>query len=478
MASKGKLNRDNLEALGVKRLAELLLEFAENDASASRRLRLELVAKDAPKNVVAEVQKRLGQIARARAFVDRHKVRDFVDDLETQRRAIVDLVAKVDAAQALELMWQFMELAETAHERCDDSNGKVSDVFAAARRDLGLLAQAAKPAPITLADRMFDALNENQYGQYDGLIDVLAPALGDRGLDHLKAAFVALSKTAVEQPPRSKRKVIGWGPSGEIYADEIASHRRRSSIRHALQEIADIQGDVDAFVASYDGQTRKVPGIAAAIAQRLLAANRAEEALQVIDAAEHGTHEQVNFEWEDARIDVLDALRRSNDAQAARWSCFERTLSDRHLRAYLKRLPDFDDFEAEERALKHAEHRDDVLEGLAFLVSWPAPERAARLVIRRAGELDGDCYEVLSPAADVLASRYSLAAILLLRAMIDFTLVKARSSRYRHAARHFMDCAGLASSITDFGTFETHEAYVARLKAQHGRKSGFWSLVS
>jgi hypothetical protein len=61
--------------------------------------------------------------------------------------------------------------------------------------------------------------------------------------------------------------------------------------------------------------------------------------------------------------------------------------------------------------------------------------------------------------------------------MIDFALTKGRSSRYRHAARHLMECASLAGSIPDYGAFETHDAYVARLKAEHGRKSGFWSLI-
>lgn len=119
-----------------------------------------------------------------------------------------------------------------------------------------------------------------------------------------------------------------------------------------------------------------------------------------------------------------------------------------------------------------------LLQALAFLVSWPALDRAARFVIERAGELDGDHYEILTRAADALAGKHPLAATLALRAMIDFTLTKARSSRYRHAARHLMECGSLASSIPDFGAFETHEAYSARLKAEHGRKSGFWSLIS
>ena len=59
-----------------------------------------------------------------------------------------------------------------------------------------------------------------------------------------------------------------------------------------------------------------------------------------------------------------------------------------------------------------------------------------------------------------------------------FSLTKSRSSRYRHAARHLMACASLASSIRDFGTFKAHEAYAAKLKAEHGKKTSFWSLIS
>ena len=61
--------------------------------------------------------------------------------------------------------------------------------------------------------------------------------------------------------------------------------------------------------------------------------------------------------------------------------------------------------------------------------------------------------------------------------MIDFTLTHARSKRYGYAAQHLGTCSYLARSIEDFGAFETHDAYLARLKAQHGRKFGFWSMI-
>ena len=149
-----------------------------------------------------------------------------------------------------------------------------------------------------------------------------------------------------------------------------------------------------------------------------------------------------------------------------------------HLRAYLKRMPDFDDVEAGERAMSYALRFPNVHQALAFLVSWPALDKAGALVIRRSGELDGDHYEVLSPAADALAAKYPLAATLLLRAMIDFSLKKNRVKRYRHAARHLSECASLAPTVGDFGAVETHERYSNRLKQEHGRKTSSWALVS
>ena len=174
----------------------------------------------------------------------------------------------------------------------------------------------------------------------------------------------------------------------------------------------------------------------------------------------------------------MEALGHKEEAQAFRWSCFERTLNDAHLREYLKRLPEFEDIEAEQRAMATALGFPEIHQALAFLISWPALERAAALVLGRAKELNGDHYEILSPAADALAGKHPLAATLLLRSMIDFALKQNRVKRYRHAARHLAECASLARAIGDFGGFEPHERYTVRLKSEHGRKTSFWTLLS
>ena len=477
MASKTTLNAKNLETLGAERLAELLIEISTGSAVAKRRLRLELAGAQSPKEAGREVAKRLTSIARARGFVNWQNRKPLVTYLESQLRAIREQIAPADPTEALALAWRFMQVATPLFERCDDSSGIVIGVFHDACALLGEIALAAGTPAAALADAALEALRDNGYGQYDGLIAILTPALGAEGLAHLKARIEALAATPVPVPPKGEWEAVGYGSGGATYAHQMEERSRQSLVRMALKDIADAMGDVDAFIAQYDPATRKVPKIAAEIAARLLAAGRATDALGFIERAEVDKSRWVPHEWQAARLEVLEALGRGDEAQAFRLECFQHSLDADHLRAYLKRLADFDDVDAEEKAMAYVMDYPAVLSALQFLIQWPALNRAAGLVQQVFRELDGDHYEILTPAAEALSARFPLAATLALRAMIDFTLNAGKSSRYQHAARHLAECDALASQIEDFGTVEPHANYVARLRRDHGRKSGFWSRV-
>ncbi|MGA7973207.1 MAG: DUF6880 family protein, partial [Pseudolabrys sp.] len=200
MASKKTLNAKNLEALGARRLAELLIEVSTGSNAAKRRLRLELAGAESPSEVAKEVRKRLTTITRSRSFIDWQNRRALVDDLETQRRAIVGQVAKADPGEALSLLWRFLALANSIFERCDDSSGTVVNIFHSAVDDLGEIAMAARADPEQLADEAYQALIHNDYGQYDNLIGVLTPALGQEGLEHLKRQMIDLSNAPITKP--------------------------------------------------------------------------------------------------------------------------------------------------------------------------------------------------------------------------------------------------------------------------------------
>ncbi len=473
MASKKTVTPDNLAALGAQRLAAILVGLADGDAEVKRRLRLELAAQEGGDSIAAEIGKRITTLRSARSFVDWQKQRDFVRDLDLQRAMIADRVAPARPDLALDLMWRFLDLAEPVINRVDDSNGSVGDVFRSACEDLGAIAIRARPDPAALADRVFTALLANEYGEYDGLVPVMLPALGNAGAAHLKR------RLAEALADRSKME----GRDG-----------RAEAARRALQDIADGQADVDAYIALVPAAQRSNPHTGAEIGRRLLAVSRAAEALAVLeiarpkrrpvrasdDDAPYHAGSGADSAWEEAYIGALDATGQQEQAQRLRWTAFEERLSSAHLRAYLKRLPVFEDVEVEGRAMQHALGFSSFSVALHFFREWPDQAHAAQLVMARARarEIDGNLYFLLDPAAQLIEGKHPVAATLLRRAMIEDTLNGAKSTRYKHAARHLLECASLAPGIQDFGGFETHESFVGRLRAKHGRKAGFWGQLT
>ena len=475
MASKTTLNAKNLEALGTERLAQLLIEVSTGNAAAKRRLRLELAGARSPLEAGRAIAKRLTSIANAKSAITWKKRKAFIEDLQTQRRGIIEQVGPHDPEQALFLMWRFMGLANPVIERCQSGDDEVIEVFHEACGDFGPLVEAAKPSAEMLIDTTFDALCENTYSQYDKLISTLSPTLGAKGLERLRQRLEGFLEQIGVTAITADR--IGRQTTAE-YMQSISERRKRRMAQSALLELADVQGDVDAFIAQLEPWTRTIPSHAIDIASRLVAADRAAEALDFLDAADVDQDDWDRMDWQDARIDVLEAMGQKDEAQAFRWTCFERDLWADYLRAYLRKLPDFDDIEAEEKAIAIAMADPDLLAALQFFLDWQSPDRASGVLIERHKEIDGNHFEYLTPAADALAESHPLAATLVLRAMIEFAVSKGRSKRYRHAARHLATCAELAPRIEDFGAFDTHDTYVASLKDQHGRKSGFWGHVT
>ncbi len=473
MASKKTVSAANLTALGADRLAAILIELADESPQVKRRLRLELAAEAGGDSIAAQIGKRLTALKAARSFIDWQKRREFVKDLDLQRSMIGDRVAHTRPDLALDLMWRFMALAEPVLNRVDDSSGSVGDVFRSACRDLGTIAVAARPDPIGLADQVFTAVLANDYGVVDDLVAIMAPALGDVGIMRLKSRL----EQELRDEPR-KASGFDW---------------RTSVVRSTLKAIADAQGDVDCYIALVPEAERSTPRVSAEIGRRLLAAGRADEALAALRTGQpkrrtaSGGREDDELgpfltvrdsdAWEEAYIDALDATGQRKQAQNYRWAVFEQRLSPTQLRAYLTRLPEFDDVEAEERAMTHALSYASFATALNFFRSWPSQAKAAELVVKRASEIDGDMYYLLGPAAQLIEGKHPLAATLLRRAMIEDTLAGAKSSRYKHAARHMLECSSLARQIQDFGRFETHESFLKRNQAAHARKVGFWSQV-
>lgn len=443
MASRRTLNARNLEALGAAALAELLIEVSGGSAVIQRRLRLALASAEGVEGAAQAVRQRLQAIARARTWVDSRRRKALLSDLDSQHQAIRGPIAAADAGLAFELLLRFLELAEGVLARCSDSSGAVIGLFRQAAGDLAPLAGAAGVEPRDLAEQLAELLAENGTGPWDGLIPELADLLGETGLRQLEATLLERG-----------------GLEPEIHGQILIA-----------------LGDLDTWLEQFDEHQLRWPDTAAAVAQQLLTAGRADQALTVLDRAAAAAASWQLPLWHDVRIAVLEALERREEAQQERWRCFARLLSTPHLRAYLQELDDFADVEAEERALQLAEAHPTPLLALPFLVGWPALRRAARFVIANAERWDGEAWEVLAPAAERLSGEHPLAATLLLRAMVRFALAEGRSSRYRHAADHLASCERLAARIDAWQGIEPHSSFAGRLREIHATRWSFWGQL-
>jgi hypothetical protein len=472
--SKKTLNKANLSALGADRLADLLLEVSAGSAEIKRRLRLELSHDLGPDELGRDVRKRLVSLRRSTSFVGWRRRKALIKDLRTQADMITDKIAPDDATLAFDLLWQFLELAPSVYERTDDSRGEVGDVFREALAQIGEISGQVVLDPLTLATQVWGAVRDNGYGEFDGIIGIVAPALGQAGFAHLKGLVDAYEAAPLEEDPdhealRFLRDLRGDG-------SYLAKQKARL-IKSLRQEIAEAEGDTSAYIAQYSEQDLKRPDIAAEVAQLFLDEGKAADALALLQGAEQDNRDYGRNAWDLAYIASLLALDRVDEAQTHRWARFCETLNGDYLRAFLKLLPDFEDIEAEDRARAHALAFDDLPTALNFFLGWPDLASAAKLIQSRQQELDGDLYHIFTPAAEALRDRHPLAAVLLWRAMIDYALAKARTTRYGHAADHLRDCQAADIEITEYGHFGSHEAYLAQLRTRHERKASFWNKL-
>jgi hypothetical protein len=382
-----KVSVENLAGLGAERLAEILVGVAGTRADLKRRLRMELAAQQGPAALTVEIDKRLTAFETSRGKVTWRQRPAFIRDLDALRGLIADRLASLDVAAAIDRLWRFMGTARQVGARYHARSDELDAVYARAAGDLGAWLCFAPAGPAAAA--LVESLTGDPSGWTAWLPALLGPAPRAVAQDALR--FMAERRGAVP----------GW--------------------ISLVRQLADAAGDADAFRATYPAEALLTPTIATDVARRLLGADRIEDAGDVLRAAapKPGLRPRrgsasVDDEWESAWIDYLERAGRTGEAQAVRWSSFERTLSADRARAFIARLADFDDVEAEAKAFAIAGAYTDFEVGLRFLMGWPSLPEAARMIERRSDEV-----QVAAETAELwaakLRSRQPKAAHILLR---------------------------------------------------------------
>lgn len=359
-------------------------------------------------------------------------------------------------------------------ERTTDPSGDVLAVFQKAADDIATIANAAVHLPETFIADLCEAVKTNYYGQADGLIGAVGARLGTDGLARLDVRLHA-------EPPRAtddevqERRISRWVRGRTLETEVVARRDAEEMVWRADIELADALGDVERYIALQPDPTTTQASLD--IASRLVAAGRDEEAIAWLDRAELRTQDLPEG-WQATRLLALEGLGRADAAQALRLLMFKTNLNAAVLRDYLKRLPDFEDVEAEEEALTWAGRSSDADRALQFLVTWPALDRAATLVVDRIEELDSTDHVALQAAAEKMAPRYPLAAIMLLRQAVEDILKRHVSAEYSAAGHLLADITRLSAHISDWAGVPDDDAFQSSLKKRFGAVSPLWRAAA
>jgi hypothetical protein len=456
----------NLTKLDAQRLARILAEQSTRNRQLRRRLQTELAAQRGVEALAHDIRGRLELVLQPGSRHEiRHKPRRLVNELEAEREAIVDTLAAQAPDAAFDLLLHFIDMHAEVMSQVDDAEGRVAHVFYKACCDLGPIAEAARIRSSQLARTIVQLILDDPYGLYDGLITTLSDALGDTGLAMLGRELL------------SKREAILAGTQ----ASTPHGLPNVSVVNARLREVYECREDVDGLMSTYTAEEMHSARVAAYLARRLADAERAQEALSLLDSAPptSDNHYFGEYDWISARIDALEAKGAWAEAQELRLSTFPATPSAAHLKAYIKRIADIsDDAESERAARAFLETSEPSLaDALAFLVSWLAFQHAGRLVRVQTGDGARAQREVLVPAAAYVEPIYPLVSVALRRALIEDALTLARASRYPDAAQNIRELEALDAQIGGYEAFETHEQFITRLRVEHPRKPRFWSRV-
>ena len=460
---------ETLTALGLERLIGLVLSETARNPTFKKLVTAAVASLQGPDAIAALIDRRLTALERGQGYIDWQKQRAFAADLDAMLTTVVTELAALDPRAALDRLIRFLGGAGDVLGRAEDSSGRLHGVYErAADAAAALIVDLPAEEAAGVATGLVTRLGADGHGFVEALMHDLIPRLPEAALAPLDAAL------ADAIPPASEGRAGGQ----KAWASQLA----RSCLVRMRQALADRAGDVDAFIAFEQAVSPEQPD-RVRIAERLLGANRAPEALDWIRRPQkrgpvvvtrealltgHFDHDAPERARQAVEIRILDSLGQTEAAQTLRWEAFARHLDPAMLRAYLAKLPDFEDDEALARAFDQAQAHPDRYRALAFFTHWPNPTHAARLVMAHRGRWDGSRYEILAPAAEALERTQPEAAAELYGLLIDSILEHGRSAAYGHAARYLEALDGLT---------EDPEAYRSTLRRRHGRKAAFWSQV-
>lgn len=230
-------------------------------------------------------------IARPSRFIDRSDSGAFSHELAQILGEIDNNLLLHYPSDALTALDAFLSLDKKIMNRCDDSNGSISDEF---RYAVDLWGRAWNNLPDfdahTLVKALEKRITSNSYGLFDNIVPAAGAALKKKGLDELE----------------------------QLMRSHYAQNKELFYAYNTLRDIALLRESPEAFKEVFElGNYKGTVSDQLDLARLLIKAQRTEEAIQLLETIDDTSH--YGAPSLDLLIEIYDAVKNISAAQRLRW---------------------------------------------------------------------------------------------------------------------------------------------------------------
>lgn len=464
MAKKAvvKFDKKGLSSLGAEKLAEILLQEAAANKPLKIRLQAAIAGELGSAKICAMIDKRLDQIEKSTSRITAARSRDMAVELSGLVRTIHAELGSTDRLAASERMLRLVAMQVLLVHRLYDRSAKLEKFFEQTNdAAVSLVTELTSAEQLTLVPAIEKMRSADLSSEQDGFFTRLMAALTVEAAEAWKSFLQKV-------PPKNRTYPSALGLL-QLLAQKQGDFKRMSALEELKPEMfqnslqmAQLLFEAEQFEDALVWARRKPKGMHMIYVGGIRAAA----------GPEYGARERKLLETE-----ILDRLKRRDEAQKLRWDVFCESFDVDMLRQYLSKLDDFAEFDEMDRAMALVMQDKNIYKALLFLVKWPKLDLAARYIIDHAKDWDGRYYELLSPVTAALSEEYPDAATVLDRALLSDILNRNLSSAYEFAVQCLAELEAMSSRISDDASLPTHAQFMHSLRVKHGKKYSFWMLV-
>ena len=442
---------EQLSKIDAKQLAKILWEHAQLDELLYEKCEMLVAAKEEGK-LKTLVKKKLAKLSNSSVFYDWRHAESFANEIDNLRDTILNAILPNDAELAAGLFEELIACDGAIIESVDDSNGSVGCVLQEAVNDWRMAwEQIASREVKVLAEKVFKAHMENDYGIRDDIILIFSKALGQEGIEH------------IEQKLKSQLSV----QDDEKYS--------QSRVRRGLINIAEYKQDMNAYIEHLTESGKYFNSmILDQIVEHFILYNRAEEAIEWLD--KYQDSEDRAYSHDRLLLKANQSLGDQEAVKECHWNLFNSFLDIENFNSVLALSDENEQVDYRKAAIKKALSHRDAISAMSFLTKINAFEPAVELFHKKYQGIDGDCYyQLQNLAVSFEENQNYLETILIYRRLAESILERAKSKCYHYAVSYLKKAERLSANVTSWKYDPTSLEFIDQLRQQHGRKYAFWS---